>query len=264
MKIFTYIAIFISFLWVFYWVHNANNPVIKTVDITIKNLPELWKTKKIVFISDMHLWAIVREQCFEKVISKINSLNPDLVFITWDLFDWTDWDLEHMTSYINSIESKEGIYFVTWNHETYLWNDITNELLAKTKVNILNDEIKIIDWVQIVWISYLDNRTQQVDINEKLNSLVMFDKNIPSILLYHSPVFINDFINFWINLQLSWHTHKWQIWPFWYITSLIYNWKDYWLYTSWDYNLYTTNWIGVWWPPIRTWNTPEIVVLNLK
>ncbi len=264
LKIATSIAIIISFLFAIYGIYNANNPVIKNVDITIKNLPVSWKSKKVVFISDVHIWAIIREQFFEKITNMINKENPDIVFITGDLFDWTDWELNHMTAYIDKINYKQGIYYVNWNHETYLWNEITKELLSKTKVKILDDKIDLVDWVQIVWVSYLDNRFSSVTIWEKLKKLSTFDKKVPSILLYHVPVFTKEFRDFGINLQLSGHTHKWQIWPFGYITNLIYKGKDYGLVTENDYNIYTTNWVWTWWPPMRVWNTPEIVVLNFK
>lgn len=264
LKIFVSILISFSFLILFYWFYNANNPIVKNVDISIKNLPEIWKSKKIIMISDVHLWAIIWKKRFSKIVNKINYLNPDIVFITWDLLDWSDWHLEETIPIINTINSKDWIYFVNWNHETYLWKELSNKILSKTKLNILDDEIKIIDWVQIIWVSYLDERIWKIDIKEKLKSFKKFDKNLVSILLYHSPVFTKEFIDFWINLQLSWHTHKWQIWPYNFITKLIYTNKDYWLYKNWDFNLYTTNWVWTWWPPIRLWNKPEIVIINLK
>jgi len=146
LKIFTSIAILASFLLLFYWIYNANNPIIKNVDIKMKNLPKSWESKKIILISDIHLWAIIWEKIFNKIVSQINWLNPDIVFITWDLFDWSDWDLDHMAPIINSILANDWIYYVNWNHETYLWNDITNIILSKTKVKRLDDEIFILDW----------------------------------------------------------------------------------------------------------------------
>jgi len=256
--------IFFSIIITLYWIYNANNPIIKNVNINIKNLPDSWKSKKIVFISDIHIWAIIREKFLKKIALKIKSQDPDLVFITGDLFDWTDWELDHMWPYIDLITARQWVYYVNWNHETYLWKELSKQLLSKTQVKILEDEIVNIDWVQIIWLSFVDDRFWKKGIRGKLSKLSWFNKDIPSILLYHAPVFLKEFRKFGINLQLSWHTHKWQIWPFGYITKIIYKWKDYGLYKKNDYNLYTTNWIWTWWPPLRTWNKPEIVILNLK
>lgn len=273
LKIF-HITIHIKYIWLilvliavfltWYWLINAKNIQVKNVDISIKNIPESWKTKKVLMISDAHIWAINWEKFLNNIVTRINELKPDILFICWDLFDGTDWDLENIDKYLNNINAK--IYYVNWNHETYLWNEIVKKILNKTKIIDLDNQMIEVDWVQIVWLSYIDNRYNSWTwaLNEEFRKINWFDKNKTSILLYHSPVYIEDFKKLWISLQLSWHTHRWQMWPYNYITKLIYKWKDYWLYTSWDYNLYTSNWIWTWWPPLRVWNTPEIVNFKFK
>ncbi len=266
LKIIWLLLLFFGLILTWYGLYNAKNPIIKNVDISIQNLPENWKNKKIIFLSDLHLWAILRENYLKKIVKMINNEKPDIVFISWDLLDWSDWNLEHLPDYINIINAP--IYYVNGNHETYLWMSKVEKILSKTKIKQLKDEFVTIDWVQIVGISYIDERSWSSRVNlystfDKLNRS-FFQKDKPSILLYHVPLYTEEFRIFWINLQLSGHSHKWQMWPYGYITSLIYWGKDYWLYTKDNYNLYTSNWVGTWWPPIRTWNIPEIVVLNLK
>lgn len=249
-----------------YWVYNANNPKIKEVEIQIKNLPKSWEDKKIIMFSDLHLWAIIREKFLEKIIAIVNKQNPDIIFIPWDFFDWTDWNLDHLKEEINKFEAKDWIFYSFWNHETYQWYEKTTNMLSWTKVQILRDQFINIDWVQILGIDFVEWYSSNDKIKEKLSNLEKswFDKNTSSILLFHTPLFLEEFKNFWINLHVAWHTHKWQLWPYNYITKLVYKWKDYWLYTDWNYNLYTTNWIWTWWPPARIWNSPEIVVLKLN
>lgn len=265
-KIIWSIFILFSILAFIYWVYNANNPVLKNVEIKINNLPKSWESKKIIMFSDLHLWAIIRENFLKKIISMINKENPDIVFIPWDFFDWTDWNLEHLKEEINDIKAKDWIYYVFWNHETYIWKEKSKKLISWTKIKLLNNEFIDIDWVQIVWIDYFEWFSSKQNLNQVFSDLekTWFDKTKPSILLFHTPTLTEEFKNFWINLHLAWHTHKWQFWPYSYITSLIYSWKDHWLYTNWNYNLYTSNWIWTWWPQTRIWNSPEIVVLKLK
>nr|MDD3720536.1 metallophosphoesterase [Candidatus Gracilibacteria bacterium] len=263
LKIVGIIIIFLTLLITGYGLYNANNPVVKNVDIKIKNLPEVWKQKKVVFISDLHLGAIIREGYLEKIVNMINDLNPSIVFITGDLLDGSDGSLDHLADYINTIKS--DIYYVNGNHETYLGMTEVDKILQKTKIKELKDEFVDVDGVQIVGVNYKD-RYGKLNIDgifEKLKN-TGFTKDKSSILLYHEPVYIQEFSDFGINLQLSGHTHKGQIWPFGYITNLLYKGKDYGLYTKDNYNLYTTNGIGTWGPPMRVGNTPEIVVLNLK
>ncbi|MDR2411848.1 MAG: hypothetical protein LBD88_04765 [Candidatus Peribacteria bacterium] len=48
-----------TLLYVSYGVWNANNPIIKTKQVEISNVPEVWKNKKIIFFSDLHIGKII-------------------------------------------------------------------------------------------------------------------------------------------------------------------------------------------------------------
>jgi predicted MPP superfamily phosphohydrolase len=55
-----------------------------------------------------------------------------------------------------------------------------------------------------------------------------------------------------------------QIFPFGYITKIVYKGYDYGLFEMGDYTLYTTSGAGTWGPTMRIGNTPEIVVITLQ
>jgi len=241
---------------------NARNPRIKNIEVEIKNLPANWRNKKIVHIADTHLGHINREKFLKKVVDKINEVNSEAVFITGDFFDGMDGDLTELISPIDDIKTNKGVFFVTGNHETYLGLEEVFSVLKKTKVNILNDEIINLEGIQVIGASYPD-RGEKKDVKKVLEEN-NFDKNIPSILLYHSPTNIDEIKNLGINLMLSGHTHLGQIFPFRYITHLIYKGYDYGLYQEGDFSLYTTCGAGTWGPPMRTGHTPEIVAIELK
>jgi predicted MPP superfamily phosphohydrolase len=67
-----------------------------------------------------------------------------------------------------------------------------------------------------------------------------------------------------IGLQLSGHTHKGQIFPLGYLTKFIYKGYDYGLREEGTFSIYTTCGVGTWGPPMRTGNSPEIVVIKLR
>ncbi len=264
LKIWASIAIMLSLMLSTYAFYNAKNIVVKQQEVTIKNLPEVWKSKKVVFISDVHIWAIIWKNFLDNMIEKINSLDADIVLIGWDLFDGSDWRLDYVADTLDNIKSKNWVYFVTGNHEVYLWMDVVKQAIEKSKIIDLSNEFVDIDGLQIVWLDYVEPRFSTKGIDYELSQLVNFDKTKPSILMYHAPIYIKEFKDFWFNLQLSWHTHKWQIWPYNFITNLMYKWYDYGLHTEGNYNLYTSNWVWTWWPPMRIWNNPEIVLFHLK
>jgi predicted MPP superfamily phosphohydrolase len=88
-------------------------------------------------------------------------------------------------------------------------------------------------------------------------------RDLPTILLDHQPVSLDDAVQAGIDLQLSGHTHHGQLWPFSYITKKVYE-------VSWGYkkkgntNIYVSCGAGSWGPPVRTGNTPEILSIALR
>jgi predicted MPP superfamily phosphohydrolase len=65
-------------------------------------------------------------------------------------------------------------------------------------------------------------------------------------------------------VQLSGHTHAGQIFPFGYLTNLIYKGYDYGLRRIGNFSIYTTSGVGTWGPPMRTGSSPEIVLIKMK
>jgi uncharacterized protein len=246
-----------------YGVWNAFHPIIRNINVEIKNLPDEWKGKTVVQISDVHLGYIYRDTFINKIVSQINGLHPDIIFITGDLFDGQDGDFLNLVKPLNNLYAPEGIYFVTGNHETYLGVNEAFSILKQTKIQILDDKIIQLDGLQIAGMSY-PIMGEKKDTSGFISSQANFIKDMPTILLHHAPTDINKAENLGINLQLSGHTHVGQLFPFNFITHLVYRGYDYGLHKIGDFSIYTTNGTGTWGPPMRTGNRPEIVQITLK
>jgi len=117
--------------------------------------------------------------------------------------------------------------------------------------------------LQIVGLSYPE-RLESKDLKQAINKLNNFNSASSSILLYHSPVQVEAARQAGINLMLSGHTHKGQIFPLGFITKLIYRGYDYGLKQLGDFSIYTSSGVGVWGPFMRTSGFSEIVVITLK
>lgn len=154
-------------------------------------------------------------------MAQINEIKPEAVVITGDLYDGMDGFLEHLIDPINKLQAPKGIYYVTGNHETYLGVARTFESLKDTKIHILKDELINVDGLQIIGIDYPE-RGEKKDIPAIIQKFPNFDKNISSILLFHTPTQVEEIAKTGVNLQLSGHTHVGQIWPFGYMTELIF------------------------------------------
>jgi len=256
-------AIVLAFLYAGYGIWNAYHPRIKNITVKIKNLPDNWRGKKAVQLSDIHLGRVLEEKFLQGIVTQVNSINPDIIFITGDLFDGMDGRLDTLIEPINALRAPLGIYFITGNHETYLGVERTYEALEKTNVRILDDEMTTIKGLQIIGVSYPE-RSISKDVAAAIKKNPDFNPQLASILLYHDPVQIKQIKETGINLQLSGHTHQGQLFPFMFISKLIY--KKYYngLHQEGDYSIYTSSGVGVWGPTMRTGNQPEINVITLE
>ncbi len=248
---------------------NAFNPEFKNITVKIKNLPAAWQGKTIVQLADIHLGHVHGLTFLRDMVDKTNAQNPDLILITGDLFDGMDGDLNIFVEPLNSLRAKNSVFFVTGNHEAYVGLGRALAALHQTNIKILANEVVDVSGLQIVGLDYslLNDSTgftgQSSDEGKIINSLSGFDRNKPSLLMYHAPINIEQAVASGINFQLAGHTHHGQIWPFNFFTWLIYGQYDYGLNILGDFSIYTTNGIGTWGPPMRTGNTPEIPVFKL-
>lgn len=251
----------LAFAYSLYGVWNAFNPVIKNINVAIKNLPPQWQGKKIVQLTDIHLGHINRVGLLSQLVEKTNAVKPDLIVITGDLFDGMDGDLSVFAAELNKLAAPA--YFVTGNHEIYLGLDKADSALSKTKIKILNDEMVDLDGLELIGASY-PAMGEKKNIKQFISSLKNFNPLVPNILLYHTPYQADLIKDSGIDLQLSGHTHAGQIFPIMLITRLIYGDFYYGLKKIGGLTVYTSSGAGTWGPPMRTGSKTEIVVINLK
>jgi len=280
-----FVCIVAAVLYSAYGVWNAFHPRIKKFEVHFDNLPHQWKNKTIVQLSDVHLGHFYGTEFLNNLVRKVNALNPEAIFITGDLFDGMAATITHFAAGLNQLRATKGVFFVTGNHETYVGLNRALNVLKKTKIKILHNEIIEVDGLQIMGISYPGIRgVQEIRGLEKLpqNS----SNKRPRILLFHTPTNIHPkggdgldhhFATYWVpdtsfalnkeigvDLQLSGHSHAGQIFPFGYLTKLIYKGYDYGFHRLSRFAIYTTSGVGTWGPPMRTGNSPEIVAMDLK
>lgn len=257
------LAVVFAFLYAGYGIWSAYHPQLKYITVKMNDLPPAWKSKTIVQISDVHLGLVLGAGFLDGVVKQINSVQPDAVFITGDLFDGMDGRLDTLVKPLDDIAAPDGTYFVTGNHETYLGVNEALSALQKTRVKILDDKMISIDGMQIVGVGY-PQRGQSKDVAETIKNMAGFDKAQPSILLYHNPAAVKQAEEAGVNLMLAGHTHNGQLFPVQLIDRLIYGRYYYGLNQDGNFSIYTSAGVGTWGPTIRTDATPEIVVIKFE
>ena len=267
-----------------YGMWRARHPIFKQLEVKIDGLPNHWQNRTVVQLSDLHLGVINGTGFMEKVAAKVNSLNPDLILLTGDVFDGMGSDLPVFIEPLKRLKASRGIFFITGNHEVYLGLERPLAVIRETGIRILDMEIVDLDGLQIVGIPFpVYNR--KYDVRHLLKQSGAFDPAKPSILLYHTPTDIGEqnmdrqsqqSRTYWfpdtsmslakevgIDLQLSGHTHKGQLFPFGSLAHRIYKGYDYGLHRDGKFQIYISSGVGTWGPPMRTAGSSEIVVITL-
>ena len=278
-------CLLLAVLFSAYGMWNAFHPRIERLELEFENLPARWRNKVMVQLSDIHLGHFYGKRFLSRLVTKVNALNPEVIFITGDLFDGMASAISNFTDGLNRFKANKGIFFITGNHETYVGLDRAINALKQTKIKILQNEAIEIDGLGIIGVTYPGLKgAEHIRGLQRLQQPPNDTK--PLILLFHTPTNISPqsgdgldrhFNTYWvpdttfslakklgIDLQLSGHTHAGQIFPFGYLTNLIYRGYDHGLQRIGKFAIYTTSGVGTWGPPMRTGNSPEIVLIKIR
>jgi predicted MPP superfamily phosphohydrolase len=241
---------------------NAGMIRMTRISIQLPHLPEQWKGKTAVWVSDTHLGQVRGYGFAQHLAAKIESLHPDIVFMGGDLYDGLAVDFDRVIEPFSRISTPYGIYFITGNHEEFYDNNLYLQAVRRAGMKVLYNEKVELDGLQIIGVDYRDSRTegQFKTILQKM----AIDPRMPSILLKHAPLHLQVAGEQRISLQLSGHTHHGQVFLFRFITSMVYQGYDYGLKWFGDLLVYTSSGAGTWGPPMRLDTKPEIVVITFR
>ncbi len=246
---------------------NAINPKIREISLSIAKPVNDGERMRLVMVSDIHLGALIGERREEKLVRMINDRHPDLVVLCGDIVDGDIGEVlrKNLGRHIQEIKAPMGVYAIPGNHEYIGGIAKTLPYLQSINIKVLRDQaVTLSNGVQLVGRDDIDGKRMANLSRKDLSQLLMdIDKSKPVIVLNHQPVNLDEAVKEKVDLHLSGHTHNGQLWPLNYITKAVYK-------LSWGYlkiedsNFYVSSGFGTWGPPVRTANTPEIVVFNLK
>jgi predicted MPP superfamily phosphohydrolase len=245
-----------------YGVIHGKKIYIKHIPITIPNLPASWRGRKIAFISDVHIGQINGEKFLKKIIEKVQSVSPDVVFIGGDLYDGSETPkILKLIEPLKKLSSPLGTFFVSGNHEEYGNHELFLQTIRETGIRVLNNEKILLDGIQLIGVDF--HTTAKKSEFKKILDRVELNTSIPSILLKHAPDNINVAKDAGISLQISGHTHRGQQWPFGYIAALMFGKFTYGLHMLGNTQVYTSSGVGTWGPPLRVRTNSEIILFHL-
>jgi len=236
------------------------------VKVALSKLARATSGYRIVQISDVHVGPTIGREFIEALVGRINALEPDLVAITGDLVDGSVEELEAHVAPLAKLRAKDGVFFVTGNHEYYSGADEWIAHLAKLGVRVLrNEHVRIggdagFDLVGIDDVSsHGYGRGHGADLPKALAGR---DGSRACVLLAHQPKGIELADRLGVDLQLSGHTHGGQMIPWNFLVRLQQPFVAG-LHKLASAQIYVSRGTGYWGPPMRLGAPAEITEIEL-
>lgn len=226
------------------------------------------KKVKAVLISDLHLGYVNDVKKLEKIVTKINQMQPDIVFISGDLFDGNYkalQDTQGMEKQLKRLSSTYGTYMCWGNHDAGETFEKMKTLVKAANITLLEDEMTVVG-EEILVVGRKDSRPIGSQDGTRKNLKEQFEKvgnQLPKIILDHQPSNIDEYEQP-NELILSGHTHQGQIFPFSLVTKAYFT-VDYGYYRK-DKNtpqVIVSSGVGTWGPPMRIGTQSEIVQIDI-
>jgi uncharacterized protein len=221
-----------------------------------------------VQITDVHIGPILGRTFARAVTERVNSLAPDAVAVTGDLVDGSVNLLRDEVAPFGELSGKDGVFFVTGNHDYYSGADSWTGHLASLGLRPLRNEHVTItrNGASFDLAGVEDAHASQVDPRRREDvraALAGRDSDRPVVLLAHDPTTFRRASAAGVDLQISGHTHGGQIWPFTYAVRAVIPWVAG-VYRKGASAIYVSRGTGFWGPPMRFGAPAEITEIVLR
>ena len=247
-------------------VANVFSPVaVSRVRVAIDRLTKVKSGYRIVQISDIHVGPTIGHDFIEEIVTRINELNPDLVAITGDLVDGSVADLAEHVAPLAKLRARDGVFFVTGNHEYYSGADAwIAHLGTKLGVRVLRNEHVQIGGEEGFDLAGIDDASAHGDGHgsDLPKALRGRDPSRACVLLAHQPRGIDLADTLGVDLQLSGHTHGGQMVPWNFLVRLQQPFVAG-LHKLARAQIYVSRGTGYWGPPMRVGAPAEITEIEL-
>jgi predicted MPP superfamily phosphohydrolase len=241
---------------------NARWLRITHVTVPLPNLPEAWRGRSAALVTDLHLGPLSGPAFLRRVLARLRGLQPDIVFISGDLFDGPTIGLRELAAPWREFSAPLGTYYVTGNHDEFAERALYLDAVRAAGLRVLDNEAVTLDGLDLVGL-HDEEATDPTQLRAILRR-VHPGRQRPAILLAHRPVNLGIAEEEGISLQLSGHTHHGQLWPWNLLVRRIYGPYAYGLHRHGAMWVNTCSGTGTWGPPLRVGTRSEIVLMRFE
>lgn len=136
---------------------GRNRIIINEVVLESDKIPEAFDGYRIVFFTDLHIGNFSKNSTIvERMVTKINGLNPDAVMNGGDIINLDARELnKEQINILSRIESKDGVYSVLGNHDLGVYMR-HSQMTPEENLKLLYEKYAELGW------PLLDNETRYI------------------------------------------------------------------------------------------------------
>jgi predicted MPP superfamily phosphohydrolase len=177
----------------------------------------------VVQLSDIHLDEFTEPFFLHEVVNRINTINPDAVFLTGDFIttspiskSFLEGAAEQCARILNRLRCSQR-YACLGNHDLQAGGALVAEALAANGITLLRNQYLPIERAGArFWLAGIDDPSQgHPDPEAAIPASIRNLPNEPVVLLCHGPDYVDTLLNQpegqSVSLMLSGHTHGGQI-----------------------------------------------------
>jgi len=223
---------------------------------------------RLVFFSDLHLGLMPSFGRLEELVRLCERIEPDLVCIGGDLLNDHTGFLERELDLVRRLSRQFPVWAVLGNHEVYSGVDASLAFYEQAGVRVLQNASRLLNPSTPLRVTGVnDPALGQRSLNARLSPALAEASDNPGedvvhILLSHSPRGWPDDVPEDVDLMLSGHTHRGQMFPFSWVVRLAYPHING-IYSEGSRHLIVSRGAGTWGPPFRVLAPPEALVLDI-
>ncbi|WP_036117735.1 metallophosphoesterase [Lysinibacillus sphaericus] len=239
----------------------AYSPVVRHLEITVAKKESELESLRAVVASDFHLGVLSHKRHLQRFVNLANEAQPDIVLLAGDIVDDDPkWFVqEGMADVMKGLTSTYGTYGILGNHEYY------GKKIPEFVKEMENANVKILldETIRIEDAFVLTGQEDRTNKERKTLEELKISDNLPWLVMNHTPDDLVTPTAMGVDLHMSGHTHKGQLWPNQYITARVFE-LDYGYKLKEHMHTLVSSGYGFWGPPMRIGSRSELWVVDIN
>jgi predicted MPP superfamily phosphohydrolase len=182
---------------------------ITTQRIWLSDLPEGFRSFRILQLTDIHHSLFVPLSQVAAVVELSNRLKPDLIALTGDFVTYSRSSIEPVAEMLGALRARAGVVAVLGNHDFRVGADAVEKALRRHHIQVLRNRHRLLhQHGDKLYLAGVDDYGYGADLERAMRGI---PEDAATILLAHNPRLLRAAACRGIGLMLSGHTHGGQV-----------------------------------------------------